>query len=127
MNIVISNIYQSMLQGLDIDAMQKLDGEFDADEIVRKFKNVYFNKLILDVTAIKNYKNTDEIQKISLGLDPTKVILFLDDSIETTSSKYLSEIIGMGIYNFATSINGIIYLYNNPNSYKDVAYIRGGA
>lgn len=127
MNIVISNIYQSMLQGLDIDVMQKLDGEFDADEIVRKFKNVYFNKLILDVTAIKNYKNTDEIQKISLGLDPTKVILFLDDSIETTSSKYLSEIIGMGIYNFATSINGIIYLYNNPNSYKDVAYIRGGA
>ena len=30
----------------------------------------------------------------------------------------------MGIYNFTKNIEGIMYLYNNPNSYRDVAHIQ---
>lgn len=30
----------------------------------------------------------------------------------------------MGIYNFTKNIDGIMYLYNNPNSYRDVAHIQ---
>jgi hypothetical protein len=35
--------------------------------------------------------------------------------------EYLSKLISMGIYNFTTNVEGLTYLYNNPNSYKDVA------
>ena len=34
---------------------------------------------------------------------------------------FISQLISMGIYNFAKDIDGIQYLYNNPNSYRDVA------
>jgi hypothetical protein len=53
-----------------------------------------------------------------------KIILLLDDSVESTSTEYLSKLISMGIYNFTKNIEGIMYLYNNPNSYRDVAHIQ---
>ena len=52
-----------------------------------------------------------------------KIILLLDDSPETNSSEYLSKLISMGIYNFTKNAEGVQYLYNNPNSYRDVAHI----
>ena len=30
----------------------------------------------------------------------------------------------MGIYNFTQTVEGINYLYNHPNSYRDVAHIQ---
>ena len=50
-----------------------------------------------------------------------KVILLLDDSPESSSPAYLSKLISMGIYNFTRNIEGLQYLYNHPNSYRDVA------
>jgi hypothetical protein len=37
---------------------------------------------------------------------------------------YLSKLISMGIYNFATNKESLMYLYNHPNTYKDVAHIQ---
>ena len=53
-----------------------------------------------------------------------KVIILLDDSEESSSPAYLSKLISMGIYNFTKNVEGIMYLYNNPNSYRDVAHIQ---
>ena len=50
-----------------------------------------------------------------------KVILVLDDSEESSDPNYLSKLISMGIYNFTKNAEGVMYLYNNPNSYRDVA------
>ena len=36
--------------------------------------------MILDITAIKDYKNIANIQKLSVSLDMDKVILLLDES-----------------------------------------------
>lgn len=124
MNVIISNKYQSMLESLDIDVIKSLNGEFEVDEIIKSFENFYFQRMILDVTAIKDYKNIKNIQKLSISLDMNKVILLLDDSVESTSTEYLSKLISMGIYNFTKNIEGIMYLYNNPNSYRDVAHIQ---
>lgn len=126
MNIIITNKYRSMLKDLNLEFIKKMDGEFDANQIIEECKSFFFQRMILDITAIKNYKDVNEFQKLSMNIDMSKVILLLDDSPETTSSKYLSELIGMGLYNFTTSNNGIMYLYNNPNSYIDVAYIKQG-
>ena len=79
--------------------------------------------MILDITAIKDYKDLRNIQKLSVNLDMDKVILLLDDSPESESSLYLSRLISMGIYNFTRNKEGIMYLLNHPNSYRDVAHI----
>ena len=85
--------------------------------------------MILDITAIKDYQNIATIQKLSFGLDMSKVILLLDDSAVVNSPSYISELISMGIYNFTRNIDAVAYLINNPNTYKDVAqyHMLGGA
>lgn len=123
MNVIIANKYQSMLQGLDIDVIKTLEGEFDVDDIIEQFQNFFFQRMILDVTALKNYKDIRTLQKLSISLDMDKVILLLDNSEESSSNEYLSKLISMGIYNFTKNVEGIMYLYNNPNTYRDVAHI----
>lgn len=123
MNVIISNKYQSMLESLDIDIIKSLNGEFEVDDLISQFQNFFFQRMILDITSLKNYKDIKTLQKLSISLDMDKVILLLDDSSDSTSGEYLSKLISMGIYNFTKNIEGIMYLYNNPNSYRDVAHI----
>ncbi len=123
MNVIIANKFQPMLATLEIDVIKSMNGEFEVDEIIKTFEHFFFNRMILDITAIKNYKNISNIQKLSVALDMNKVILLLDDDEESSSPSYLSKLISLGIYNFTKNKEGIMYLYNNPNSYKDVAHI----
>lgn len=124
MNVIVSNKARDMLVNLNIDVIKSLNGEYEADELASMFSNFFFNKMILDITAIKNYQDIRNIQKLSISLDMDKVILVLDNSPQSNSSLYLSKLVSMGIYNFATNLDGIMYLYNHPNSYKDVAHIQ---
>ena len=128
MNVIIANKYSQMLSNLRIDIIKNVQGEYSADEIISNFQNFFFNKMILDITAVRDYTNIATIQKLSFGLDMSKVILLLDDSPIVNSPSYISELVSMGIYNFTRNIDAIAYLVNNPNSYKDVAqyHILGG-
>jgi hypothetical protein len=121
MNVIVANKYSQMLSNLRIDIIKNVEGEFDVEDIVSNFQNFFFNKMILDITAIKDYQNIATIQKLSFGLDMSKVILLLDDSQIVNSPSYISELISMGIYNFTRNIDAVAYLINNPNTYKDVA------
>lgn len=123
MNVIVANKYQSMLSTLDIEIIKSLYGEYEVDEIIKTFSNFFFQRMILDITAIKNYKDITNLQKLSMSLDMDKVILVLDDSAESTAPNYLSELISMGIYNFTKNKEGIMYLYNHPNEYRDVAHL----
>lgn len=121
MNVIVSNKNQYMLENLGIDIIKNLNGEFSVDEIISTFQNFFYQRMILDITAIKNYRDIKNLQKLSMALDMDKVILILDDDPESTTPRYLSKLISMGIYNFTRNIEGIQYLYNHPNSYRDVA------
>ena len=121
MNVIISNKYKEMLENLPIDIIKNNTGVFEADEIIKEFQNYYFQRMILDITAIKNYNDITNLQKLSINLDMDKVILILDDSPNSMTPEYLSKLISMGIYNFTKNVEGIMYLYNHPNSYRDVA------
>ena len=121
MNVIITNKQQALLQNLNIDIIKNLNGEFEVDEIIDNFKNFYYQRMIVDITAIKNYKDIKNLQKLSIALDMNKLILLLDGSEESSSPDYLSKLISMGIYNFSKNVEGILYLYSNPNSYRDVA------
>jgi len=122
MNVIVSNKNQGLLNTLDIDIIKSINGEFSADEIIGTFSNFFFNRMFLDITAIKNYKDISNIQKLSMGLDIDKVILLLDNSL-MADNNFLSKLISIGIYNFANNKESLMYLYNHPNTYKDVAHI----
>lgn len=121
MNVIVSNKYQSLLANMNIDVIKSINGEFSVDELIAQFSNFYYNKMIIDITAIKGYKDISVMQNLSVNFEMNKVVLLLDDSESVNSPMYISQLVSMGIYNFATDINTVKYLIDNPNSYKDVA------
>ena len=124
MNVIIANEAKNTLANLDIDVIKNLNGTYTADELIEMFKNFFFARMILDITAIQNYQDVTNIQKISMELDVSKIILLLPATEEMSSSLFLSKLISMGIYNFTTNLEGVKYLLDHPNSYKDVAHIQ---
>lgn len=122
MNVIIANEYKTILSSLELETIKTMDGEYTIDEIISSLTNFFFNKLILDVTSIKNNRDISNYQKLSMSIDTTKVILYLDNTLKNDSN-YLSQLISLGIYNFASDKESLLYLYNNPNSYKDVAHL----
>lgn len=121
MNVIVSNKYQTMISTLDIDVIKSINGEFTPGELANQFNNFFYNKMILDITAIKDYKQIAVIQELSVSFDMNKVIILLDDSEEANAPMYLSQLVSMGIYNFTRNLDAIKFLIDNPNTYKDVA------
>lgn len=121
MNVIISNKNKMLLENLGIDIIKEMNGEFDVDEIISTFQNFFYQRMILDITAIKGYTDIRNLQKLSISLDMEKVILLLDGTEATSNPMFLSNLVSMGIYNFTKNIEGIQYLYNTPNIYRDVA------
>jgi len=121
MNVILSNKNKDILNKLDIEVIKRLDGEYTIDEVIETFQNFFFNKMVIDITALKNYQDIRVIQKLSISFDMGKIILLLDNTTQQPTPDYLSKLISMGIYNFTTNLEGLIYLYSNPNSYRDVA------
>lgn len=121
MNVIVSNKYQTLLGTLNIDVIKNINGEFTVQDLVNQFSNFYYNKLIIDITAIKGYENVNVMRELSMNFDMDKVIILLDDSPRVNSSMYLSQLVSIGIYNFTRSVDAIPFLINNPNQYKDVA------
>jgi len=124
MNVIVANEQKDILSNLDIDVIKSINGSYDASEIVDMFKTFFYNRMILDVTAIKDYKNIENYQLIKDGLDVEKIIFFLPVGTEVCTSNFLSNLVSIGIYNFTTNIDGIKYLLNKPNTLKDVEYLK---
>ncbi len=121
MNVIVSNKYQTLLGTLNIDVIKSINGEFSVQDLVNQFTNFFYNKMIIDITAIKNYEDINTMRELSLNFDMDKVIILLDDSPSVNSASYLSQMVSVGIYNFTRNIDAVPFLIQNPNSYKDVA------
>ena len=123
MNVMVYNKYKELLMGLNIEVMTSMEGVFNVDEIIDTFSNFYYDKMILDITAIRDYQYTDNLQKLAMNINMENVILLLDDSPESDSKTYLSKLISLGIYNFTRNAEGINYLLVHPHTYRDVVNI----
>ncbi len=123
MNVIIANEQQQSLSSLDIDIIKTVTGSYEAKEIVEMFKNFFFNKMILDVTAIKGYDNPNNYQALAQQMDPEKVVLYIPENSKLCTATFLSRIITYGLYNFTTNLDGIKYLLQKSNTYKDVEHI----
>lgn len=121
MNVIVSNKYQTLLGTLNIEVIKTINGEFSVQDLVNQFSNFFYNKMIIDITAIKNYEDVNKMRELSMNFDMDKVVLLLDDSPKVNNAMYLSQLVSVGIYNFTRSVDAISFLIDNPNSYKDVA------
>lgn len=123
MNVIISNERQVELANLDIEIIKSVNGSYETDELIQMFSNFFFGRMILDLTALKNYQDVRNLQKLSMSLDIEKIIVLLPDTPECLAPRFLSKLISMGIYNFTTNLDGVNYLLTNPNTYRDVAHL----
>lgn len=123
MNVIISNQQDNIINTLNVEVIKSIQGEFDVEDIISNFSNFFFSRMIIDVTALKEYTNILTYQKLSIGLPVDKIILLVPSQTEVSSNMFLSKLISMGYYNFTTNAEGIQYLMEHPNSYKDVAHI----
>ena len=121
MNVIVSNKYQTLLGTLNIDVIKTINGEFTVQDLVNQFGNFFYNKMIIDITAIKNYQNVNTMRELSMNFEMDKIIILLDDSPQVNSSMYLSQLVSVGIYNFTRSVDAVPFLLDHPNAYKDVA------
>ena len=55
MNVIVSNKNQNLLNSLDVDVIKSINGLFSADEIIATFSNFFFNRMFLDITAVKDH------------------------------------------------------------------------
>ena len=74
MNVMVVNKYKELLMGLNIEVMKSMEGVFNVDEIIDTFTNFYYDKMILDITAIRDYQNTDNLQKLAMNINMENVI-----------------------------------------------------
>ena len=121
MNVIVSNKYQALLGTLNIEVIKTINGEFSVQDLVNQFSNFFYNKMVIDITAIKNYEDVNTMRELSMNFEMDKVVLLLDDSPKVNSPMYLSQLVSVGIYNFTRSFEAVTFLIDNPNSYKDVA------
>ena len=112
MNVLITNKQETLLAGLSVEIIKTLRGEYDAEEIIGTFSNFFFGRMVLDLTAIKDYSNIANIQKLSIGLPVEKIIILLPQDGNFSTNTYLSKLISMGFYNFTTNLEGVEYLTN---------------
>ena len=123
MNIVTSNENKSIIDRLEIDVIKRVDGEYELRELLSKFVNLYFNKIIIDITSIKNYEDVNTIVDLGKAIDPSRIILLLNSNPTVNSKLYLSTLVKNGIYNFTRNYEGITYLYEHPSKFEDVKYL----
>lgn len=123
MNVLVVNKQENVFSSLNIEIIKTLRGTFSADELISTFTNFFFARMIIDVTALENSDDAVTYQKLSIGLPIDKIILLIPPSSSMANNYFLSKLISMGYYNFTTNADGIMYLLNTPNTYKDVAHL----
>lgn len=117
MNVIIYNKRKD-LNNLTVDIIKSVEGEYTVEELIGMFTNFFFNKMILDITSIKDYTNYANLKKLFSNIDGGKVIVILDDI--TNNKEYISDLITLGVYNFTINYDEILELFNTPKNYNDV-------
>ena len=81
MNVIISNKRTEALQSLGMDIIKSEQGVFTVDELVTKYQNFFYQRMILDVTALKDYKDIKTLQKLSISLGNFIMIFIISPSL----------------------------------------------
>lgn len=117
MNLLIENLNSALLNKIDANVIKTLQGEFAKEDLNNEISNLYFSKVIIDITAIKDYTDFNTLFDFLSYFEKDRVILLLDDSV---SKECISKLVQEGYYDFTKNVGGINYLASHPNTLKDV-------
>lgn len=117
MNIVIENNNANIINELRIDSVKRLKGLYDITDIFKEISALQYQKVILDITSLKNYSNVDVMKSLISFIRSNNLILVVSNN--DINKDYLKTLINLGIYNFAYTALHIASLYKRPNTYDD--------
>ena len=121
MNVIVANERKDELNSLKVDIIKSVDGAFTVDEIIGMFTNFFFNKMLLDITAIKDYSDYRNLKKLFEAINTNKIVILLQNNETCKSKEFISDLVTLGIYNFTLELDEVLVLFNNPKSFNDVS------
>lgn len=113
MNVIVSNKQKSIIDNANIDAIKDLNGIFNIDDLISKFKNYFFSKMILDATSIIDFASKDVLNKLANDIGSERLFILLPSKPEPPKS-FIENLNSLHIYNYSTNINELVELIKNP-------------
>ena len=118
MNVIVSNRQKEIIDNANIDAIKDLNGLFNVDDLINKFKNYFFSKMILDATSVVNFASKDVLRKLVDEIGAEKLIILLPSKPEPPT-EFKKLLIDLQIFNFTNSIDDVVKFIEKPNTYED--------
>lgn len=119
MNVIVANRYSELINGSNIQIMKVMSGVFKVSEMVNSFRGMFYQKIIIDATALDGYPRKEVLKELATSFDTEKLILFIPPD-DTPPASFLSYLVSINIYNFTDNINGVRKLVSKSNTYDDV-------
>lgn len=119
MNVIVANRYSELINGSNIQIMKVMSGVFKVSEMVNSFRGMFYQKIIIDATALDGYPRKEVLKELATSFDTEKLILFIPPE-DTPPASFLSYLVSINIYNFTDNINGVRKLVSKSNTYDDV-------
>lgn len=127
MFIVIKNENSNIINNLSLNVVKTLVGEFTRKDLDNELYMVSYEKVIVDISSIKNYYDDNYLFGfLQYFNDPSKIIILLNDSFVANSKLFLTNLINHGYYNLATSDGALSKLIERENTFEDVKHYTEG-
>lgn len=118
MNVIVSNRQKEIIDNANIDAIKDLNGLFSVDDLINKFKNYFFSKMILDATSVVNFASKQVLTTLADDIGAEKLIILLPSNPEPPM-EFKKLLIDLKIYNFTNNIDDVVRFIETPNTYED--------
>ena len=119
MNVIVSNKQKEIIDNANIDAIKDLNGLFNVTDLINKFKNYFFSKMILDATSVENFASRDVLTQLVDGIGADRLIILLPQN-PPPPDEFKKLLIDLRIYNFSNNIDDVVKFIDNPNTYENV-------
>ena len=119
MNVIVSNKQKEIIDNANIDAIKDLNGLFNVNDLINKFKNYFFSKMIIDATSIVDFASKEVLTTLAETIGSEKLIILLPATPEPPI-EFKKLLINLKIYNFTNDINDVLKFIEKSNTYEDV-------
>ena len=118
MNVIVSNRQKDIIDNANIDAIKDLNGLFSVNDLINKFKNYFFSRMILDATSVVDFASREVLSTLANEIGAEKLIILLPRTPEPPL-EFKKLLIELKIYNFTNDIGEAVKFIEKPNTYED--------
>lgn len=119
MNVIVANKQKKIIDNANIDAIKDFNGLFNVDDLISKFKNYFFSKLILDATSVVNFTTKEVLEKLSNAIGAERLVILLPEK-PLPPKKFVDILLELKIYNFSNKIEDVVTYIDKPNTYENI-------